>query len=299
MRAALRSRRLLAVRAIPVLVVLLAGPSAGGNPAPFPADGRVLLVTESAEIQAVRPDGRNLDSVSGFRGSSPRLSPNGRWLVATRNGELWLQPFGGDDSRARRLTRKGRDAIWSPNGQRLAFFRGRALWSIRVDSHGSRLLWLLPEDIAPPPDAGAIDWSPDGRRLVFADPQGRLWEVAISAPRLRRLGPVGLRGFSPRWSPRGTWVAFADEDGRLTVLNVRSGRVRVLAQAVNGFAWSPDGRFLAISNTLTYECDDDPFDGCDLGELSVVRLLNGESRQPLRADALGAVFDWRPRLPGA
>lgn len=168
-----------------------------------------------------------------------------------------------------------------------------------VDSRRPRLLWVLPEAMVPPPDAGAIDWSPDGLRLVLADLEGRLWEVAIGAPRLRRLGPVGLRGFAPRWSPGGAWVAFTDEDGRLTVLNVRSGRVRVLAEAVDGHAWSPDGRFLAMSRTVIYECDDDPWEGCQLGELSIVRLRNGEARQQLRADALGTVFDWRPSLPEA
>jgi WD40 repeat protein len=253
----------------------------------------VLLVSESAEIQAVRPDGRTLVSASGFRGSSPRLSPDGQWLVATRSGELWLQPFGGDDSRARRITARGRDGVWSPTGQRLAFVRGHALWSIGVDSRQSRLIWLLQKTQVPSPDSSAIDWSPDGRRLVFADSEGRLWDVGIATPRIRRLGPAGLRGFAPRWSPNGALVALVDEDGWLTVLNTRTGSVRLLAGGVDGYAWSPDGQFLAISRTIVYECDDDPYEGCQLGELSIVRLRNGGTRQQLRSDALGTVFDWR------
>ena len=99
--------------------------------------------------------------------------------------------------------------------------------------------------------------------------------------------------FTPRWSPNGALVALVDEDGWLTVLNTRTGSVRVLAGAVDGYAWSPDAQFLAISRTIVYECADDPWEGCELGELSIVRLRNGEARQQLRTDALGTVFDWR------
>ncbi len=298
MRAALRSRRLLAVRAIPVLVVLLAGPSAGGNPAPFPADGRVLLVTESAEIQAVRPDGRNLDSVSGFRGSSPRVSPNGRWLVATRNGELWLQLFGGvtrepDVSQGKVEMRSGRRTdsdsrsfVVARSGDPSGFTRVETTLAVtgRHRAAAGCRRHRLVAGRAPPRVCGPSGASLGSRYLGSATSPARprrppgLFTAVVAAGNLgcfcRRGRPAhrAERAQRPRACPRA---------GRQ--------RVRVVSRrAIPGYLEHPHLRVRRRS-----------IDGCDLGELSVVRLLNGESRQPLRADALGAVFDWRPRLPGA
>ena len=158
---------------------------------------------------------------SGTRSdSSPRWSPDGRWLAFVSNrdgedenahGELYVLPANGGEPR--RLT-DGKDGVesiaWSPDSSRIAFARRvrdeayeeeddrrrpprrftRAFHKLdSVGWTGDRRKHVFVVDL----EGGERQltdgdcendepaWSPDGRRIVFTSMRGERWDVELSA----------------------------------------------------------------------------------------------------------------------
>jgi hypothetical protein len=59
-------------------------------------------------------------------------------------------------------------------------------------------------------------------------------------------------------------------------------------------SWSPDGRWLAVSRTLEYDCDD-PTGPCDIDPLWIVNATDGAARRIYRTATDGEIpaLDWR------
>jgi Tol biopolymer transport system component len=174
------------------------------------------------------------------------------------------------------------------------------LRTIRADGSSPRFLLSAPTNIDSP------DWSPDGHTIAFNDVRERLWVADADGSDRRRLGPRKLVGRQPRWSPNGSRVAFVDVDAaEVRVLDVRMGRVRTVFSPEEetfdvqyldwGYAWSSDGRRLAVIRTAAVECVDDPTtDWCEQAQLSLVDVASGRStliyKGPLTSTAGG--LDW-------
>ena len=143
---------------------------AGANVEPtLSPDGRKL-----AFLHSPRDDGRydawvvsvsadDAEQLSAKRNvSSVTWSPAGDWIAyvtgwseETLAGDIVLiHPNGTGD---RKLVR-GDAPAWAPDGSRLAFVRGNAVWTINTDGTGERLLVKY---------AHAPAWSRDGRILAF------------------------------------------------------------------------------------------------------------------------------------
>jgi TolB protein len=142
---------------------------------------------------------------------------------------------------------------WSPGGGRVAYSshrlaccgRGKARrWVALVtnaDGSGREELPLNREAIW-------LSFSPDWRKVAYADGRGGLWVANLDGTGERQLADDAH--FMPKWSPDGKRIAFsgagAEHDSILVVNPDGSGR-RLLTR--NGFiesrlAWSPDGRKL-------------------------------------------------------
>jgi len=98
-------------------------------------------------------------------GVHPALSPDGLEVALSYQGEIWKQSV--RDGSMLRLTQAGVwdiEPAWSPDGKRIAFFRGQ-------NFHGGELLLIdstSGEDIAIPKKIhgeGKLSFSPDGKRL--------------------------------------------------------------------------------------------------------------------------------------
>jgi Tol biopolymer transport system component len=164
------------------------------------------------------PDGLLLAFSGAFAGSN---DPHEAFVVSLASGMTWgLGP--------------GRRPVFAPRGRRVAYtsLRGReALCSVRFDGTARRCVRG--------PDARAITWSPDAKRVAFQlGFQGRLAVVDASGRRMRLFR--GSQSSPGAWSPDGRRIAFVS--GRSGQIRVRSADGPSVARAVTREARGTDFR---------------------------------------------------------
>ena len=174
--------------------------------------------------------------------------------TASGNQDIWLldlsrqvlRRFTSDDA-------PDANAVWSPDGRRVAFTSSRT---------GGGTMYVAavsgdePEDrlVDTPPAMQASDWSRDGRYLLFRSqsPTTRYDIWAVAPDEGKKAFPVVQTAFDERdaqFSPDGKWIAFESNE---------SGRFEIYVQAFPGpgrkwpispaggaqVRWSHDGREL-------------------------------------------------------
>jgi eukaryotic-like serine/threonine-protein kinase len=197
------------------------------------ADGTMVMLPGATEPDAglgwIDRTGRVVRMISEPRGTlvDPRLSPDGRLAIATRDAlndsDLWIYDL--ERGSERRLTfETGPDSspTWSPDGQYIVYRCSGTICARRADGSGPRVELL-------DGPASSPSLSPDGQRLAFVrevrpgdsdilvvelSPGGLGQRVAaqprvlISAPRFQ---------MAPQVSPDGRFIAYSSmEDGRLS-----------------------------------------------------------------------------------
>jgi Tol biopolymer transport system component len=180
-------------------------------------DGRRLLLLMDGRPAIMGADGSRLHHVplatEPRSESKPSFAPDGRRFAYTGSTEsgrsaIWVAAI---DGTADRRLRAGMNPSWSPNGRTIAFrslsrgaFAG-AFWAMNART-GKRIRWLAP-------DVGGVDWSPDGRRLVYSATgpafNRDLFVVRADGHRKpRRLTRRNDHEDRAVWSPDGRQVAF-------------------------------------------------------------------------------------------
>jgi TolB protein len=188
--------------------------------------------------------------------SVPRLAFAGLRLSPGGPGEGALYVVNADGSEKRKVTDNAwlLTPSWSPSGQ-IAFFGGPfdarpEIYLVDADGSGLRNLtseWGLD---------GLPVWSPDGRRIAYANPGIHVMRADGSGR--RRLTKDGR---SPLWSPDGRRIAFLRSHPTPTrnrccqirpvdvyVMNADGSGLRVVTRDAlpTGLSWSPDGRKIAF-----------------------------------------------------
>jgi dipeptidyl aminopeptidase/acylaminoacyl peptidase len=171
------------------------------------------------------------------------VSPDGRQVVFSYGGDLWM--VNADGREARKVFALGSAAYhfaWSPDGATIAFTRNGLML---MDGNGENVRSL--EKVTIPPWRVAPRWSPDSRYLLImrTDPQAyrvpwepeafegaSLYLVDVQAGTERPLAADGKGGsLDPAWSPDGSQVVFASNRGgtpELWVVNLDGGNLRQL-----------------------------------------------------------------------
>lgn len=167
-------------------------------------------------------DGQELTSVS--------ISPDGKFVVYVRGGEhganwqdippdpaslpiaqkiqIWSIPFAGGQAK---LLAEGDDPVVSPQSNRVAFVKERAIWTVPIDgsAEAKRMFFARGESSRP-------EWSPDGSRLAFVSSRGDHSFICVYTNQttpILYLAPSTARDSSPRWSPDGKRIAFVRRHG--------------------------------------------------------------------------------------
>ncbi len=160
-------------------LVLIIGVIAAGSPSTV---GQVATASKTLRVD----DYLNHETVA-----TPRLSPDGTQVVYTRRwvnrmedrmeSALWI--VAADGSRNRFLT-KGADAMWSPDGTRIAYVadgepKGPQIFVRWMDAEGATSQ-VTRIDHAP----ADVDWSPDGKYLAFSTfvPKTTTWDIPMPKP---------------------------------------------------------------------------------------------------------------------
>jgi WD40 repeat protein len=135
---------------------------------------------------------------------------------------------------------------FSPDGRWLA--RGSDQGYVEIRDARSELV-ARRRDVGPP-GIGALDFSPDGERLVVGDGTGEVWLYARQPlERIALLGRHEARLKDAVFSPDGRRVASAGDDGKIQLWDVRGRRLiatlATLGTPVLDLDFSPDGTLLA------------------------------------------------------
>jgi Tol biopolymer transport system component len=243
-------------------------------------DGKKLFaVRERVTLQVVQydPRSRRLAATALPRGLGGRFSPDGQWVayVEVQGRRAILKRSRPDGSQALQLTAPPMGVYlprWSPDGKRIAFsgtLPGKPEKAYVVSSEGG-----APEQVLPGERREVdVDWSPDGRSLIFGRPPGGMAEkglpkaihlVDLETKQVSTL-PHSEGLFAPAWSPDGRHVVATALDGhKLMIFDFETGKWSDFAGPGigMGFAgacrplchnvqWSPDGRHVYVNNLGT------------------------------------------------
>jgi tricorn protease len=189
-----------------------------------------LSITIQTDLPQAQPGFKDASDMI----TSAGLSPTGKRAVITARGDVFTVPL--DEGSPRILTPEGGDraytAIWSPDGQRIAY--------IHDDGEEQRLV-VRPQAYAGEAERARLS---DGMKFLSSLVKGDTEEVKSFD-----LGD-GFN-FLLEWSPKGDTIVFEDNGLNLKTISTETGQVRTLATAARreGYntAMSPDGRWLAAT----------------------------------------------------
>jgi TolB protein len=152
-----------------------------------------------------------------------------------------------------------RDAVWSPDGKRLAFASHQdGNWELYVYELATGTTSRMTYDLS---FQGAPGWSPDGQWLTYESYQGNNLDIYVlpldgSQP-ARRVTSNPAPDFAPAWSPDGRRIAFVSwRDGNqdIYIFSLDNPNDSAVVNLTNTPtrqedypAWSPDGKLLAYS----------------------------------------------------
>ena len=206
-------------------IELLTASSSDAPPEWSPDGSRILFLSgDAVEFFVMDPDGGTPRSVAslGARGGHV-LFP----------GASEQQDSGSDDDPLKMIDAISQEAVWSPDGSRIAYNDGRSLYVINSDGSNSQRVVVARCGVIPSPV-----WSPDGTRISY---EGRGYIVTVDVETGRRVSIFDSA--KPIWSPDGTRIAYTNSGGHGIFVSDSDGtnRQQLSADKAFGFAWSPDG----------------------------------------------------------
>ena len=216
---------------------------------------------------------------------SPSWSPDGGrlYFVSNRRGsmDLWSLPAGPnaepEDSPQPVTVAIGiRHAVFSPDGTRLAYSRGRKvanLWRVPILDDRPATWADVQQLTFEEAYIERVDVSPDGERLlVQSDRSGNmdLWMLPRDGGEWMQVTSEPAPDWYPRWSPDGQNILFFSNrtgNREIWVMPVSGGPARQLtdgkATNIESWlpAWSPNGREIVFSSSLEHSIYVMPSDG--------------------------------------
>lgn len=216
---------------------------------------RTRIETGSTDLAWFDRSGQRLKSIGPPADySNPALSPDESHLVVsrvdpqTRTRDLWLFDFAsGASSRFTFDPADETNAVWSPDGKRIAF---NAAHNGVVDIYEKEIAGASESKLLLHSSENKYihGWSADGKLLLFRI--GPItWALPTSTGKL--LGPFPLE--NPRISPNGKWVAYTSTQSGRSEVFVQNfppseGKWQISTMGGTEPSWRADGKELYFSN---------------------------------------------------
>ncbi len=221
-------------------------------------DGKWLTfysIGEQEDIYVVRSDGSELRQLTddAFADRGPRWSPDAKTIAFTsaRSGRKEIWTIHQDGSGLAQFTKtEGPEpiqAVWSPDGRRIAYSRTDGASAIADVATGKT-------ETLPARGFFVRSWSPDGKKLVgqsaaAENNAARMVEYDLGTGRTRELGS----GNGQTWTPDGRFVLF-ERGGKIFRIDPASLREDELASfegsSITGQRLSLDGWIYAAVMTI-------------------------------------------------
>jgi len=245
-------------------------PSIGDNAIVFENGGyiyRLDLATEKAEKVTIFIDedfaiGRtNVVDVSKSI-TNYEISPDGNRALFGARGDIFTVPA--KYGNTRNLTNTSgvheRNSKWSPDGKWITYIS---------DASGEDEIYVMPQDGSAPGTQLTKNgdtykyqgyWSPDSKKIVWADKKLRLQYVDIESKKITPVAQATAWEFTDyAWSPDSKWIAYAkDEDSSMTNIYLYSLDKKESYAVTDGWyssyspAFSSDGKFLFFVSARSF-----------------------------------------------
>ncbi len=190
------------------------------------------------------------------------ISPDGNRALFGARGDIFTVPAKYGNTRNLTATPgvHERNGVWSPDGRWIAYIS---------DQSGEDEIWVLPQDGKGPAKqltSGGDTykyrpvWSPDSRKLLWADKKLRLQYVEIESRKVTQVALASQWEFANyTWSPDSKWIAFArPEEKRMTTIQLYGLDSQETTEATDGWflsyapAFSSDGKYLFFVSDRTF-----------------------------------------------
>jgi tricorn protease len=262
---------------------------------------RTIHVTIADDLAQVRP---HWQKITNDDIENAGISPSGVRGVFEAHGQIFTVPAEHGD--VRNVTNlpgtANRDPAWSPDGRWIAYF---------CDASGEYQLCLKDQkgldaprriDLGPSPSFFYTPtWSPDSKKIAYADVRLNLWYVDIDRPRPARIDTSPFADFSPisfdeAWSPDSRWIAYdralPNHLHGIFAYSLADGR---RAQITDGMsdsrypAFDKSGKFLyftaSTNSGLTTDSLDMTSDAYPVTSAAYVAVLQREVKSPLTPES--------------
>jgi dipeptidyl aminopeptidase/acylaminoacyl peptidase len=198
------------------------------------------------------------------------LSPDGKTIAFTRNGQIVMMPADGGWPVPVTSTTGGKSGVvWSPDGRELAFVSQGSIWVVSAAGGNPRRLTNAPAGAGDPRQATdrAPVWSPKGRWILFQSGRrgtNSLMVVSQDGNATSFLTSPKEEAGDGKWSPDGEQIVYVERtkeyfSGKLKILHFDAHAGQATGEpedlytapvdrgggwSIRGAEWSPDGKEL-------------------------------------------------------
>ena len=224
----------------------------------FSPDGNYLASASedgTAKLWEVEP-GKLILTLSGHSSGvvGVKFSKDGKQIITISRDKtikIWgISPSSGSDLlNLVGHTDRVYDVAYNPDGTQIATSSFDNMIKFWDSASGKELLTTA---IETPMNGGAVSYSPDGKRLIFADGNQVKMMDTKSGKLVFALPPFNALIADISYSPDGTKIAAASQDGIVRIYD--SATVKILIEfntnlgGIQQIAFSPEGNRLAIAN---------------------------------------------------